>query len=78
MSVKGEQGGSGDGWGRWGEGGGEKREHVSLREGGRCACRGWSLASGSSLGLPFSPALSSPDSREGTSAVISLLSASIS
>lgn len=29
------------------------------REGGRCACRGWSLASGSSLCLPFSPVFSS-------------------
>lgn len=38
---------------------GEKCEHVNVREGGRCACRGWSLASGSSLCLPFSPALSS-------------------
>lgn len=37
---------------------GEKCEHVNAREGGRCACRGWSLASGSSLCLPFSPALS--------------------
>lgn len=58
---------------------GEKCEHVNVREGGRCACRGWSLASGSSLCL-FSPALSSlsfpPSIRyswEGTSAVISSL-----
>lgn len=38
---------------------GEKSEHVNAREGGRCACRGWSLASGRSLCLPFSPAFSS-------------------
>lgn len=69
MSVKGEQGGSGGGV----RDEGEKCEHVNLREGGRCACRGWSLASGNSLCLPFSPALSSRYSRDGSSAVISSL-----
>lgn len=59
MSVKGEQGGRGEGEERGWEGDGEKCEHVNVREGGRCACWGWSLASGSSLCLPFSPTFSS-------------------
>lgn len=76
MSVKGEQGGSGGGV----RDDGEKCEHVNVREGGRCACRGWSLASGGSLFIPFSPALSSGSfplsirhSLEGASAAISSL-----